>query len=123
MFSSLKIQVYFLTKVFKKKGESVRQGDPILEIVNTSRVRVEGYIDASDVKRIQRGTPVQVRLAAHRNREVSQDSFLGQMMYVDVKVEPVSNKVRVWAEVENRSNLLRDGSTAIMTVAPPRISR
>ncbi|MBM80437.1 MAG: hypothetical protein CMJ78_07580 [Planctomycetaceae bacterium] len=109
-----------VTKVHKKVGESVRMSDPILEIASTSRVRVEGFISSKDLHRVSRGAPVQVQLDNpnfYAGNKVP-PALPGKIMYVDVKVEPVSNKVRVWAEVDNRSNVLRDGLTATMTVVP-----
>ncbi len=51
-----------VSKVHKKPGEAVRQGDPILEIISTARMKVEGYISIPDWKTVKVGDPVTVTL-------------------------------------------------------------
>ena len=50
-------------------------------------------------------------------------TFTGRVGFVGVKVEPISQKVRFWADVENRDNLLRDGTTATLTIQVDTDSR
>lgn len=108
-----------VTKVFKASGEAVREGDPILELSNTSRVRVEGKVNIKDVWNVAPGRPVQVQLDIPEvDLPVEQMTFNGRIVFVDVKVEPVTKEVRVWAEVANRDNVLRAGLTAKMTIDP-----
>ena len=42
--------------------------------------------------------------------------YLARLEFIDVKVEPVSQKVHVAAELDNRDGLLRDGLTATMFI-------
>ena len=108
-----------VTRRFRSKGEAVRQGDPILEVVSTDRVRVEGDVGISDAWRISPGTPVQVRLETLGTVRSSQDLvFEGKVAFIDVTVEPVTRRVRVWAEVANPGNVLRAGLTARMVILP-----
>ena len=110
----------FVSEVFRKPGEVVRAGEPILTLVNTARVRVEGFIALEDIERVWPGQPVEV--IADSGRPGSRPPeliFPGRLAFVDVKVEPVSGKVRIWAEVLNRENRLRDGLTATMLIHPP----
>ncbi len=121
------LQTYYLTTptdafvrfVHKKPGEVVREGEVILELVNADRIRVEGFIELSDAHRVSAGDPVEVGLAgdnvghAERGR-----AFSGRIGFVDLKVEPVSRRVLVWADVQNVDRWLRDGLTATMTINP-----
>jgi RND family efflux transporter MFP subunit len=123
-----------VTRVYKKKGEAVRQGDPILELVNTDRVRVEGQAEIVDAWDIKPGDRVEVRLEElparpNRRPEVQQlfsarpevqQVFEGRIVFVDVTAESTSGRVRVWAEVANRDNILVAGLTARMTIYPER---
>ena len=114
----------FVIEVFKQPGEVVRAGEPILTLVNTGRVRVEGFVAVEDLGFVRPGQPVEV--VAHAAGVDSQSeviTFPGRLTFVDVKVEPVSGKVRVWAEVLNHGNLLRDGLTATMVISPESSSR
>ena len=106
-------------QVYKRAGEVVREGEPILELANTDRVRIEGHLPVADLGRVQPGTRVEVILAELDGRpNASAVRFQGEIGFVDAKVEPVSRTVRVWADIENRGNLLRDGLTAVMIIHP-----
>ncbi|HID21198.1 MAG TPA: HlyD family efflux transporter periplasmic adaptor subunit, partial [Planctomycetaceae bacterium] len=106
-----------VTQIYKRKGEAVRQGDPILELANTDRVRVEGRVSINDVWRVKPGMAVQVRLdIPDVDLPEEKQVFPGRVVFVDVAVQPVTREVRVWAEVENHDNILKDGLTAVMTI-------
>ncbi len=108
-----------VTRVYKAKGEAVREGDPILELSSTARVRVEGYVAIKDVWNIAQGSPVKVQLEVpDADLEVERLVFEGKIVFLDVKVQPVDQTVRVWAEVANKDNVLRAGLTAKMTIFP-----
>ncbi len=110
-----------VTRVYKSKGEAVRQGDPILEMVSTRRVRVEGYVDISDVWAVKTGSAVKVKLEIPgADLPVEKETFEGRIVFVNVQVEPVTRQTRVWAEVINHDNILRTGLTATMTILPTK---
>ncbi len=103
--------------VFKKRGESVAEGEPILELVNTSRVKVEGYVHIKNLDSVQVGSPVEVQLdVPELDLPGERLTFPGRVVFVDVKVEPVTHQVKVWAEVSNPQAVLKDGLTARMTI-------
>jgi multidrug efflux pump subunit AcrA (membrane-fusion protein) len=105
--------------VFKSKGEAVRQGDPIIELSSTKRVRVEGYVNVKDIWNVKRGNRVMVKLDVEdMELEVEKEVFYGKIVFVDVSAQPVTGQVRVWAEVENRDNILRAGLNARMAINP-----
>jgi RND family efflux transporter MFP subunit len=108
-----------VTRVFKSKGEAVRQGDPIIELSSTKRVRVEGYVNVKDIWNVKRGNRVMVKLDVEdMELEVEKEVFYGKIVFVDVSAQPVTGQVRVWAEVENRDNILRAGLNARMAINP-----
>jgi len=108
-----------VSRVYKAKGEAVNQGDPILELVSTQRVRVEGYIDLEHAWAIKSGMRVKVQLnIPDVDLPVEEEIFAGRIIYVDVAVQPVTRQVRVWAEVANRNDILRAGLTASMVILP-----
>lgn len=110
-----------VTVVHRAKGEAVKQGDQVLELVSTDKVRVDGLVDIRDVWNIKPGVEVEVRLdIAGAELEVEKQTFRGRLMFIDVRAEPVSQAVRVWAEVDNPDNLLRAGLFAKMTIYPDR---
>jgi RND family efflux transporter MFP subunit len=114
-----------ITRLHLVEGASVKQGDPVVELVNTRAVRVEGNIQAKDAAVVQPGCSVEVQLAKPKNvgEAAAARSFKGKLVFVDVaKATAVSGTVRVWAEVDNPDKLLRAGLTATMTIQPARNS-
>ncbi len=106
-----------VTRVYKHPGEAVRQGDPILELVNIDRVRIEGRVALSDVRAIKPKLKVRVKLNdPDFSPPAAAEEFVGRVTFVDVTVDPVTRETRVWAEVENRDNILRGGLMAEMVI-------
>jgi len=106
-----------VTRIFRKKGEAVRQGDPVAEIVNTDRVRVEGNVPFSDLRYARQGAKVLVRLnTVHPDDRHANEVFEGKITFVDVVSEPIDRTTRIYAEVRNRENILRAGLEAVMEI-------
>jgi membrane fusion protein, multidrug efflux system len=110
--------------VFKRPGEVVREGEVVLRLASGSHVRVEGFVTLQEAARLRRGMPVRVFLAADRSaRPATTEPLPGRLALVDIKVEPVSRKVRIWADVDNSGGLLRDGLSAGMQIVPETTER
>ena len=106
-----------VTRIYKKKGEAVRQGDPVAEIINTDRVRVEGYVPLVDLRYAKQGAKVYVRLnVADLDLPEEKEVFEGRITFVDVVSEPIDRTTRIYAEVQNRDNILRAGLEATMEI-------
>lgn len=106
-----------VTKVHRVRGEAVALGDPIAEVVNLDRVRVEGFVSIQDGLRIRPGSPVVVRLdLPDVDLPEEHVTLHGKLVFVDVGVEPVTGQIRVWAEVPNSDGLLRAGLPARMMI-------
>lgn len=104
-------------KIFKKRGEAVRQGDPVIEILNTDRVRVEGYVSAADLQYAKRGAKVRVWASdAERGVPAEKEILEGQITFVGSVSDPIDRLTRVHADIQNRDNLLRAGHEAIMEI-------
>jgi multidrug efflux pump subunit AcrA (membrane-fusion protein) len=128
-----------VTRVHKHVGEAVNLGDGIITIVDPSRVRVEGTVPYVYARRLRVGDPVSVQLNLSQDRDLSLDSlsragndesareliseekevFEGRIGFIDVQTPDaigLSDMIRVWAEVENRDNILLEGLPAVMRV-------
>ncbi len=108
-----------VTRIYKKKGEAVRQGDPVAEIINTDRVRIEGYVPLADLRYAKQGAKVYVRLPVAELdllEDEDKQPFEGLITFVDVVSEPIDRTTRIYAEVQNRKNILRAGLEAIMEI-------
>jgi len=107
-----------VSKVHRKPGEAVRQGDPILEILSTSRVKVEGFVSAAESYRISPGDPVEaeLKLSLTEVREAA-GTFPGIVKFVEPRVD-VGGRVKVTAEVQNPRGILKAGLEARMRIIP-----
>lgn len=106
-----------VTRVYKQPGEAVRQGDPIVELVNIDRVRIEGRVSYQELSRVKVNQSVRVKLQPQPGQpEGETQHFNGRVTFIDPVVDPVTRETRVWAEVENPGNALRAGLMAEMTI-------
>jgi macrolide-specific efflux system membrane fusion protein len=106
-----------VVQVFKHAGEGVQQGEAILELVNTDRLRVEGFVSVADAMQIKPGLPVRVHFESLAGDEKAVFPELeGTLGFVDVSVHTLSNRVRVWADIDNRAGRLREGLPVTMLI-------
>ncbi|QDT64859.1 efflux RND transporter periplasmic adaptor subunit [Calycomorphotria hydatis] len=107
----------FVTRILKREGEAVQEGEPLLELVNTNQLRVEGFLNAEDLPHVHTGALVNVIPELSKLKETEKQNILdGQLIFVDQVVQPVTYQARVWARVENHDGLLRSGLTATMLI-------
>jgi RND family efflux transporter MFP subunit len=111
----------FVTRVLLTKGASVKQGDWLIELVSTRKLKVEGVVSLRDASAVHAGDTVSVQLDVPELRGATgAKSYPGRIVFVDVKATPVDPKVRVWAEVDNVDEALRAGLMATMTITPAK---
>lgn len=104
-------------KVLKQKGEAVMQGTPILELISTRTVKVEGYLPIEDVWSVKRGDVVEVQIdIPDRDLAIENEVFQGKISFIDSTVSPVTHGARIWAEVQNPDEKLIEGLYAKMTI-------
>jgi len=109
-----------IVRVLKQRGEAVQLGDPIVEVVDATRLKVEGYVTALESRRLRPGQPVLVHEELDDSTATTIRNVKGRLVFVDVGVEPVSQRVRVWAEIDNSELQLRPGVQARMEIDPGR---
>jgi len=104
-----------IVEVHKNAGEWVSPGEPVVRIVRMEKLRVQGYVQASDfapqeVLRAQATARIQLA----RGREVKLPC---RITHASALVE-TSGQYRIWAEVENRREngqwMLQPGLTAVL---------
>ncbi|MBX3413607.1 MAG: HlyD family efflux transporter periplasmic adaptor subunit [Pirellulales bacterium] len=106
-----------VVRKFKKYGEWVNPGDPVVRIIRMDRLRIEGLVDADYYSAVDlNGRRATVRAELPHGRV---EQFDGKIVYVHPEIEP-GHKRRVWAEVVNRREddewLLQPGLRADMTI-------
>jgi membrane fusion protein, multidrug efflux system len=108
-----------VSKVFQRKGEAVQQGTPILEVLSTGRLKIEGYVSIPDSFHIKTGDIVQVQLDAKELDIPFKDEILvGKVKLVDPTISEIIGSVKVTAEVPNPRGILRPGLKAKMAIRP-----
>jgi len=109
-----------VVQVFRQVGEVIQQGEPIVELINTDQLRVEGFISLEDSFRVKSGLPVTVIFEVPNDSEVaSYREKQGKLGFVDVSVQTLSNRVRVWAMIPNSPGRLREGLPVHMKIQVP----
>ena len=111
----------FVSRVHLTKGASVKQGDPVIKLVSTRMMKVEGKVTLRDAALLRPGAKVVVQLILPdaAGGETAK-SYPGKLVFVDVESTPLKAGVRVWAEVDNVDGMLRAGLTPTMTILPSK---
>ncbi|OYP35807.1 efflux RND transporter periplasmic adaptor subunit [Rhodopirellula sp. MGV] len=94
-------------------GEWVTPGETIFRVVDTKRLRVDGFIDAHRASDALLGRQVQLDVIGwDRNKS----RFNGTVVFVSPENDPVTEQVKVTAEIDNQAGRLRPGLRATMTI-------
>jgi multidrug resistance efflux pump len=114
--ASINLDRHNLVSPLNGYGEWVNPGDPILRIVHTDRLRVEGFVNIRDY-RPQEIDGCHVEIAVRlKDRVETFDSIISHVSYL----VDTAGDYRVWAEVDNREvdghPLLLPGMTADMSI-------
>jgi macrolide-specific efflux system membrane fusion protein len=84
-----------------------------MRLVNIDRLKAEGFITAEEAAAVGPGTPIRLRVT---DPSASQKEHEGAVVFVSPEVDPITNQVRIWAEVDNRQGLLRPGQPVGMVL-------
>lgn len=106
-----------IVQMYRRPGEWVSPGDPIMRVVYMDKLRVEGFVDSNKFTPDEiLGKVVEVTANLPNDRV---ERFPAVISYVSPIVE-ASNEYRVWCEVENRVHnghwILRPGMMAEMNI-------
>jgi macrolide-specific efflux system membrane fusion protein len=101
-----------IVQVYLRKGEWAEPGQKALRIVNTDRLKAEGFIRAEDATTVATGAVVELVVELSGKPQV----FAGKIAFVSPEVDPITGQVRVWAEINNRDGRLRTGQGAKLRI-------
>ncbi len=104
-----------VVQVKRHMGEWVQPGESIIRILRIDRLRAEAFLNAREVGGDLVGRPVTLSVDLPG---ASHTEFRGKILFVSPEVNPVNGQFRVWAEVENRDQLLRPGLQGSMVILP-----
>ena len=106
-----------VTRAFKQAGEGIQSGEKVLEIISTKRIRVEVDVPAVTAARLRVGMPIIVIVQQPTGEnEMSLERYPTALKFIDPTIGQVSQKVRIWAEIDNSEGRLREGLAASMEI-------
>lgn len=92
-----------------RPGEWLEPGQKAFRIVRTDRLKAEGFVDSADSIHLSPGLSVRVG---------GPQGVQGRLVFVSPEVDPITNQVRVWAQVDNTEGLLRPGARIDLSITP-----
>lgn len=99
-------------------GEWLEPGELAFRLVNTNRLKAEGFVTAQQAQSMAVGDSARLTLAGEPQ------SYSGRLVFISPEIDPINNQVRVWAEIENEAGRLRPGQRAELLiqggVSPPQ---
>jgi macrolide-specific efflux system membrane fusion protein len=103
-----------VVQVFRRPGEWLNKGDPVVRIIRLDRLRTEAFVDGTRFGANLIGCPLTLTTKLPPGDVVGR--FQGRITFVSPEVQPVNGQVRVWAEVENPQLTLRPGVHGSLTI-------
>jgi RND family efflux transporter MFP subunit len=94
-----------VTKVVPRQGESVGAHEPLIHVVDVSRVRFVGNVPAAQGGRLREGSKVTIRLGV----QDASPSRQARVVFVSPVADPASGLVEVIAEFDNPDGSVRPG--------------
>ncbi len=105
-----------VVEVLVRAGEWLQPGQKAFRIVRTDRLKAEGFVRSEDVRGDLVGRSVTLISPLPAPREEGSEPQ-GKIVFVSPEVDPITNQVRVWAEIDNRNGTWRPGDRVEMTIA------
>jgi len=102
-----------VAKVERHRGEWVNPGDVVCRIYRLDRLKVEGFLNIKDFGPEVLGSRVTAHVTLPGGKT---GDFVGKIVFVAPEVEAQTGDFHIWAEVENRDDLLRPGLSAVLTL-------
>lgn len=92
-------------------GDYVTPGQPVVELVDASRLKVRAPAPAADVPFLEVGAPVAVRVDDYPG-----EVFTGRLVRLGAELDPRARSLDVEAEIANRDGRLKPGMAARLEV-------
>lgn len=90
--------------LFVDEGEFIDRGKPLADLVNIDRIKINANVPELDVRYLQPGQKVTLRVDAYPEREV-----FGSVDFVAFKADPATNTFLVRVLVDNPGHTVRPG--------------
>lgn len=104
-----------IVRAIKQVGEGVQVGETVVKIVSTKRIRAEAEVDLAIVPLLKIGGPVTVLVDfPGAGGKIITERFTTLLKHIDPTVDQTSQRVRIFAEIDNTAGRLREGLHAKM---------
>ncbi len=114
-----------VVSIERHEGEWAKTGETILELLGTTRLRAEAMVDVSKIGKSIVGRRVALLVTMPSG---SLEKFSGVLQFENPEVNPLDNRVSVWAEIANPQRDLRPGLRGRMVIdmsepVPPKSAK
>jgi len=99
-----------ITRILLRAGESVGANEPIMVLVDVSRVRFVGTFPVASGVSVKAGQTVSVHLGSEEQATRRE----GQVVFVSPVADPASGLVEIMAEFDNRDGSVRPGISGFL---------
>jgi len=109
-----------VTKVYRRPGQWVQIGEPVLELVRLDRLRAQGFVkkELAAKLRLLPKIGVEQEDAVDSDVNANEQPLLGEIVFVMPEVDPVNGDVGFWIEFENPANKVLPGMRLTIRVHP-----
>jgi multidrug efflux pump subunit AcrA (membrane-fusion protein) len=101
---------------YRQPGEWVKIGDPIVRVVQLTRLHAEGYLPAPLTKRLRETPSVQLVTQATGDESITRE---GKVVFISPEVDTVNNEVAFLVEFDNSDESILPGMQMTMTAKLP----
>ena len=100
-----------IVSVNRQPGEWVEPGTTVMRLIQTDRLRVEGFVSADQAIHLKEGMEVTILFPDSLLKPI-----VGEIAFVSPEIDPVNQQVRISGEFDNVDGLIRPGLLANMKV-------
>lgn len=104
-----------VTNVTISEGESVKPQEPLIVLVDVSRIKFKGTFSLIDTERFKVGDIAWLQVSQHGQTIMREAS----VTYVAPVADPASGLIEIIAEIDNEDRAIIPGTTAELTLSPP----
>jgi macrolide-specific efflux system membrane fusion protein len=109
-----------IVEVFVRTGEWIEPGTKAVRLVDIGRLKAEGFISADQADPSLMGAEANVVAA---NTDTTAERFQGTITFVSPEIDPITDQVRVSAEIDNHEHRLRPGQRVRMWIGQERVTQ
>ena len=102
----------------KAAGEWLEPGEPVLRLIQTRRLLIDGVVSISESQQLQPGQTAAVRIPVATSNPGPQDTVTAKLIFVSPEVDALNDAVRIRAEVQQPPHWLRPGAQVLLEIAP-----